>query len=184
MDLRNLLFGHDPLRQQIEHWRPALYRVAYSWCHDRALADDLVQDTLVKAMCKRAQLRDSERLKGWLFAILNNRFRDHLRRQRVHDDIDELADQMPGTLPGPEDDRATAEVVARVRAAIAALPLGQRQVVTLVDLEELSYAEVAHALEIPIGTVMSRLCRARAALRHALTDDRASAQVIALGSRR
>jgi RNA polymerase sigma-70 factor (ECF subfamily) len=184
MDLRDLFFGHDPLRQQLEHWRPALYRVAYSWCHDRALADDLVQDTLVKAMSRRAQLRDSERLKGWLFAILNNGFRDHLRRQRAHDDIDELADEMPGSLPSPEDDRATTEVVARVRAAIATLPLGQRQVVTLVDLEELSYAEVAHALAIPIGTVMSRLCRARAALRHALTDDRATAQVIALGSPR
>jgi RNA polymerase sigma-70 factor (ECF subfamily) len=91
---------------------------------------------------------------------------------------------MPGTAPTPEDERATAEIVARVRAAIARLPLGQRQVVTLVDLEELSYAEVALALGIPIGTVMSRLCRARATLRDTLTDERASAQVIALESRR
>lgn len=184
MDLRSLIFGAPPPRQEIEHWRPSLYRVAYSWCHDRALADDLVQETLLKALARREQLRDCERLKGWLFAILNNGFRDHLRRQRVHDDIDELADEMPGTAPTPEDDRATAEIVARVRAAIARLPLGQRQVVTLVDLEELSYAEVAQALSIPIGTVMSRLCRARATLRDALTDERASAQVIALGSRR
>lgn len=184
MDLRNLLFGVDPLRQRIEHWRPALYRVAYSWCHDRALAEDLVQEALLKALSRRAQLRDDERLRGWLFAILNNGFRDHLRRLRVHEDIDELADEMPAPAPSPEDDHATAQVVARVRAAIATLPLGQRQVVTLVDLEELSYAEVAHALEIPIGTVMSRLCRARAALRQALVDERASAQVIALGSRR
>src|SRR5690606_36940128 len=62
MDLRNLLFGTDPVRQHLESWRPALYRVAYSWCHDRALADDLVQDTMVKAMSRRAQLRDIERL--------------------------------------------------------------------------------------------------------------------------
>ena len=79
----------------------------------------------------------------------DGRLGDHLRRQRVHDDIDELADEMPGTAPTPEDERATAEIVARVRAAIARLPLGQRQVVTLVDLEELSYAEVALALGIP-----------------------------------
>lgn len=184
MDIRNLLFGADPLRQQVEHWRPALYRVAYSWCHDRALAEDLVQETLLKALSRRAQLRDRERLKGWLFAILNNGFRDHLRRRRVHEDIDEMADEMPSVSPSPEDDHATSEIVARVRAAIAVLPLGQRQVVTLVDLEELSYAEVAQALGIPIGTVMSRLCRARAALRVALTDDRAAAQVIALESRR
>lgn len=184
MDLRSLLFGAHGLRQEVESWRPALYRVAYSWCHDRALAEDLVQETLLKALSRHAQLRDTGRLKGWLFAILNNGFRDHLRRQRVHDDIDELADEMPGTAPTPEDERATAEIVARVRAAIARLPLGQRQVVTLVDLEELSYAEVALALGIPIGTVMSRLCRARATLRDTLTDERASAQVIALGSRR
>lgn len=184
MDLRSLLFGAPSLRQEVESWRPTLYRVAFSWCHDRALAEDLVQETLLKALSRHAQLRDAERLKGWLFAILNNGFRDHLRRQRVHDDIDELADEMPGTAPTPEDERATAEIVARVRAAIARLPLGQRQVVTLVDLEELSYAEVALALGIPIGTVMSRLCRARATLRDTLTDERASAQVIALGSRR
>ena len=184
MGLRILLFGADPARQQLELCRPALYRVAYSWCHDRALADDLVQDTLVKAISRRAQLRDSERLQGWLFAILNNAFRDHLRRRRNHDDIDELADELPGSAPTPEEQRASSEIVARVRAAIALLPLGQRQVVTLVDLEELSYAEVAQALAIPIGTVMSRLCRARAALRDTLTDERATAQVVALGSRR
>lgn len=184
MDFRSVLFGAASRRQELETWRPALYRVAWSWCHDRALAEDLVQETLLKALSRRDQLRDEERLRSWLFAILNNGFRDHLRRQRTHEDIDELADEMPGGAPTPEDDRATSEIVARVRAAVARLPLGQRQVVTLVDLEELSYAEVAQALTIPIGTVMSRLCRARSALRETLTDERAAAQVVALGGRR
>jgi len=72
---------------------------------------------------------------------------------------------MPSDLPGPEGYAERQEAVIRVRTAIAALPLGQRQVVTLVDLEEFSYAEVADIMAIPIGTVMSRLCRAREALR-------------------
>jgi len=68
----------------------------------------------------------------------------------------------------PEEKRASAELVGRVRRAVAALPLGQRQVVTLVDLEECSYSEAAEILAIPVGTVMSRLCRARQALKAVL----------------
>jgi RNA polymerase sigma-70 factor (ECF subfamily) len=70
--------------------------------------------------------------------------------------------------PETETDRRT--VIGRVRAAVAALPAGQRQVITLVDLEGLSYVEVANVLKVPMGTVMSRLCRARRALRKTLLD--------------
>jgi RNA polymerase sigma-70 factor (ECF subfamily) len=70
----------------------------------------------------------------------------------------------------PESESGRLEVAVRVRAAIARLPEGQRQVVTLVDLEGFSYIEVAGILGIPIGTVMSRLCRARAALRDQLQE--------------
>jgi len=77
---------------------------------------------------------------------------------------------MPAQGESPEGASASGQLAARVRAEVGRLPLGQRQVVTLVDLEGFSYAEVGEILEVPIGTVMSRLCRAREALRARLIE--------------
>lgn len=152
------------LTEKVEASRGRLYRVAYAWCHDAALADDLAQEALVRGLARIGQLREAERLGSWLFSILHRCWIDHLRVRR--DDLDdETLAELPSDLPGPDGHAELQETVSRVRAAVAALPLGQRQVVTLVDLEEFSYAEVAEILAIPIGTVMSRLCRARDALR-------------------
>jgi RNA polymerase sigma-70 factor (ECF subfamily) len=138
--------------------RARLYRVAYAWCRNPALADDLAQETLTKALKNSAQLRDPKARDAWLFTILANCYRDHFRRQRDMDDIDDVEISHDST---PESESSRAEIVGMVRAAVARLPDGQRQVVTLVDLEGFSYGEVAQILDVPIGTVMSRLCRAR-----------------------
>ncbi|MGF1547079.1 MAG: RNA polymerase sigma factor [Thiotrichales bacterium] len=152
----------------LEQQRPRLYRLAFAWCHDAALADDLVQETLSKALARRAQLREEAALVGWLVAILNNCWRDHLRRAGNFEDIDELHASLPNPDVSPEEACSRGQLIECVRAAVARLPLGQRQVLTLVDLEEMSYAEVAQTLNIPVGTVMSRLSRARAALKACL----------------
>ncbi|MDH4191885.1 MAG: sigma-70 family RNA polymerase sigma factor [Betaproteobacteria bacterium] len=157
-------------RLRAEAHRLALYRLAYAWCHDPALADDLVQETLLRALDRSAQLRDPQRLKSWLCSILANCLRDHYRRTRTFEDIDELDEAVLSHADTPESARESAQVVARVRDEVSRLPLGQRQVLTLVDLQECSYAEVAQILDLPIGTVMSRLCRARAALKLRLLD--------------
>ena len=157
------------LVEQIQASRARLHRLAFAWCHDTSLADDLAQEALTRGLSRLDQLRDSARLMGWLFAILNRCWIDHLRGQR--DDLgDELLAELPSDLPGPDSHAERQQTVNRVRAAITALPLGQRQVVTLVDLEDCSYAEVAEILAIPIGTVMSRLCRARVSLRQLLVE--------------
>lgn len=172
MRLFSFAFQAQDFRARIERARPRLYRLAFSWCHDAALADDLVQDTLYKALKSAGQLRDMAVLEGWLFKILANGWRDHFRRQRNIQDIDDM-DELPFTDGfGPEDLRGQSELAARVRKAVASLPLGQRQVLTLVDLEDASYSEAADILNIPVGTVMSRLCRARAALKIQLIDMR------------
>ena len=158
------------LRARLNEHRPSMLRVAFAWCHDRALAEDLVQDAMVKALGRAGSLRDEAKLKAWLFVILGNCFRDHLRRRRPHEDIDALDDEVLWGGPRPDDAHEQAEVVRRVREAVAALPLGQRQAVTLVDLEGFGYAEVASILDIPVGTVMSRLSRGRQALRALLLE--------------
>lgn len=168
MTILSFLFHSRQWRESLEAARPGLYRVAYSWCRDAALADDLVQEATTKALERGDQLRDPTKLKSWLFAILSRCWHDHLRGRHPHQNIDELADEQlcGGSTPPEEFERR--ETVARVRAAVARLPVGQRQALTLVDLEEFGYAEVGEILDIPIGTVMSRLHRARRALREDL----------------
>jgi RNA polymerase sigma-70 factor (ECF subfamily) len=148
-------------RKKIAGARQRLFRVALAWCGDAMLADDLVQETLALGLQKVHQLRDPDRLNAWLYSILNNCWKQHLRCQRPHEELDE---QRPCDGPAPETAAGRLETVTRVRNAVAALPFEQRQVLALVDLEGFAYCEVARILDIPIGTVMSRLHRGRKAL--------------------
>jgi RNA polymerase sigma-70 factor (ECF subfamily) len=161
--ISRLLFG--PFRPGIEAMRPVLYRIAYAWCHDAALADDLVQETLSKAWTRRAQLRDEASLKAWVVSIMNHCWLDYLRGRRDFEDVEDWQDELESATESPEACCNREQVIACVRSAVARLPLAQRQVLTLVDLEEFGYAEVAGILGIPVGTVMSRLSRARASLK-------------------
>ncbi|HQU16018.1 MAG: RNA polymerase subunit sigma-24 [Chromatiales bacterium 21-64-14] len=167
MNLLTLLCHSREFRSQLESSRDRLYRLAYAWSHDPHLSDDLVQETLAKALKNSGQLRDPKAMNTWLFSILANCWRDHFRRSRATVDVDDIVYFHDVT---PEHEHGQHEVVTRVRQAVAELPLAQRQVLTLVDLEGFSYIEVAQILEIPIGTVMSRLSRARRALKQYLLD--------------
>ncbi|MCX7194176.1 MAG: RNA polymerase sigma factor [Proteobacteria bacterium] len=170
MSIFNFFGRSKAFEAKLEQSQPRLYRLAYAWCRNAAVADDVVQDTLAKALIQSGQLRDMDALHGWLLSIMANCLKDHYRRQRNMEDIDDLSDDLLSGDPNPEDCYEQNQVIQRVRLAVGHLPLGQRQVVTLVDLEECSYAEVAIILDIPIGTVMSRLSRARIALRDLLLE--------------
>ena len=148
-------------QQQLELLRPRLYRLAFSWTQDQALSDDLTQEALIKALNNSSQLRDPEKLDSWTFGILHNCYRDHFRKLKNLDNIDDhsFTDEHQ-----PETDYEHYSMTEAVRSAVKRLPENQRQIITLVDLEDCSYAEVAQILDIPTGTVMSRLCRARKAL--------------------
>jgi len=167
MDFFNFLGPTREAKARLEQHRLRLYRIAYAWTHNAALADDLVQETLAKALQKSGQLRDPNAGEAWLYSILANCYRDHFRRSRVTEEIDENTITHEST---PEKESSEQQVVLKVREAIARLSEGQRQVVTLVDIQGLSYMEVAQILNVPIGTVMSRLCRARHALKDLLGD--------------
>lgn len=175
MSLFNFIGRSRQFEARLEASRCRLWRLAHSWCRNRALADDLVQETLAKALDRYSQLRDPEATHAWLCSILANCWHDHLRAVKEAVDIDSVEEKQLPATDCPEEDCLKNEIVQQVRRAVAALPPGQREVVTLVDLEEFSYAEVAEILQIPLGTVMSRLSRARASLREVLRDSRTQA---------
>jgi RNA polymerase sigma-70 factor (ECF subfamily) len=139
---------------------PRLRRYARALVGERAAADDLVQDTLERAWSKLHLYRHGTDLRAWLFTVMHN---VHVNRVRASRPTDPLEDDMPELAQ-----RATqgdSLLVRDLERGIAALPLAQREVLLLVALEDLSYDETARALGIPIGTVMSRLARAREKLR-------------------
>lgn len=143
---------------------PRLRRYARAMLGDRAAADDLVQDTLERAWSRFAQWRPGSDLRAWLFGIMHNLRVDQLRRAGVATvSLDDEVIELPA--------RATQTDRLELRdldAALATLPEEQRAVLLLVAIEEMSYQEVAATLDIPVGTVMSRLARGRERLRLAL----------------
>ena len=140
---------------------PRLRRYARAMVGERAAADDLVQDTLEKAWSRISQWRAGSDLRAWLFSIMHNLRVDQLRRPALSTSPmdDEYVD--PPTR-ATQTDRLE---VQNLESALARLPEEQREVLLLVALEEMSYQEVAGALGIPTGTVMSRLSRGRERLR-------------------
>ena len=166
------IFGFSQRRafkKLVSNSRERLYRMAYAWTHDPYLADDLVQQTLCKALNNQKQLRDMVAADAWLFRILANCLTDYRRARREVLHGDDLALVENRT---PETQTEEQQLVDKVRLAVSRLPIAQCQVVTLIDLQGFTYASVAETLDIPVGTVMSRLCRGRQALRESLMDAR------------
>jgi len=147
---------------------PALRRYAAALSGSMSAGDDLVQDCLERALRQSDRLRQQEKLGGWLRSILHNLYIDELRRRRhrgIEEDITEMSDDF--AISVPPADRAP---LHEFTAAMNGLTAEHRQILLLVGLEGMSYAEIAKELAIPIGTVMSRLARARERLRYALDN--------------
>ncbi|MCK5395868.1 MAG: RNA polymerase sigma factor [Gammaproteobacteria bacterium] len=164
--VKNLVAAFS-MKAEFASRRNKLYRIAYSWSHDPVLADDLVQETIYKALKNASRLRDVKTIDSWLYRILYNCWQDYLRVKGrnvefVESYDDESADQT--------DNYQQAQIVKRVRASVEQLPLPLREVVTLADFAGFSYEQIAEITDIPIGTVMSRLFRARKNLKQQLLE--------------
>jgi RNA polymerase sigma-70 factor (ECF subfamily) len=153
-----------------------LYGYAVVLTRNRTEAEDLVQETYVRALEAVDRLRENSNIKGWLFTILRNLWINEVRKRRrapnlvAIDGEENSADGLVGNSKDSYEIFAENEDVARVRRAIADLPLEFREIILLREFEELSYQVIAEVLHCPVGTVMSRLARARAKLRSILTD--------------
>ena len=150
--------------QQLLTWVPRLRRYARALVGNRDDADDLVQDTLERAWARANLWRGSDAvrdMRAWLFGIMHNLHVDGVRRPKLHTvTIDDDTPEAP-VAPTQGDWLA----VRDLHGMLELLPIEQREVILLVALEDLAYADVARALGIPIGTVMSRLSRGRERLR-------------------
>ncbi|HEX3576664.1 MAG TPA: sigma-70 family RNA polymerase sigma factor [Rhodopila sp.] len=144
---------------------PALRRYAGALLRDRQEIDDLVHDCLVRALDRLHTRRDDAEMRPWLFTIMHNLYVSRIRQKRTVGQPESLDDVAESALAvdAVQDQRVRMKDVIR---AVEQLPEDLRSVLLLVTVEELSYANVARVLDIPIGTVMSRLSRARERLRH------------------
>ena len=168
----------------LEHLH-ALFGTALRLTRNRADAEDLVQDTVVKALRFSSRFTRGTNLKAWLFTILHNTWRNRLRdAARESVEVDSTRVEEAAALPvGPEGSETPEQILLRatldddIQAALDGMPEAFREAVWLRDVDEFSYAEIAEMLGVPIGTVMSRISRGRRQLFERLQETRGADQV-------
>jgi RNA polymerase sigma-70 factor, ECF subfamily len=175
----NLPGSQRSVQQLVEDHYAALYRYGYRLTGSAADAEDLTQETFCQAQLKLAQLRDPARAKAWLFSILRNAYLHRVRAcKQEHaislDWVGDLPDRLPDPLPDVEPER--------LQRALGELPEVFRTPLILYYFEDFSYRDIAEQMDLPMGTVMSRLARAKAHLRARLLQGRP--EVVAEGPRR
>jgi RNA polymerase sigma-70 factor, ECF subfamily len=154
----------DDVRQELIGLLPRIRKFAYALTGDRDRADDLLQDTVERALTRLDQFEQGTRLDSWMFRIAQNLWFNRMSALSLRGpvvDLDEAAEIAGSDGRDITEARLT---LAEVNAGIRTLPANQRVLIALVCVDGLSYKEAAEVLELPIGTVMSRLSRARQAL--------------------
>jgi RNA polymerase sigma-70 factor (ECF subfamily) len=153
------------LRPLYERHGRALLRFSAAMCRSRQSAEDMVHDTFVELMREPANFDPAQgSVFAYLCGVLRHRISHHFRQQRRWVELDDAASVQAHDGPGPAEEIARSELTAAFRQAMLELPLPHREVIALCDLEELPYTTVASILDCPVGTVRSRLHRARALL--------------------
>jgi RNA polymerase sigma-70 factor (ECF subfamily) len=152
---------------------PHLRAHALAMCHNTALADDLVQDTIVRCWSKCHQFEPGTNFSGWAYTILRNLYISHARRR--HREVEDATGAFAATLVSPASQEASS-ALADLRRALIQLPQSQRDALLLVTVEDLSCEEAAKVLGCNVGTVKSRVSRARDTLAKLMGDDRRSAR--------
>ena len=145
--------------------REKLIKLAIAWTHDADLSEDLVQETLLKALATVHTLRDVDVIEVWVVRILRNCWWDYLRRKKTREGAC-LVETEDNDIQLNEFHQQ--DIVRKVRYIVSTLPTKQREVLALSDFAGFNYAEIASIVDIPVGTVMSRLFTARKKLRESI----------------
>ena len=181
--MQNTKAKHDDFKKAILNCLDDLHRFALSICHDKENAEDLVSETVLKALENRNKFNDKTKLKQWMLRVLSNSFIDERRKAKRHqkisleknDSSSEMFSLYEKITNSTFTDNATPEIKLiqkfsseKIQLAIKQLPDVFRIAFVLCDVEELSYQEIASALKINVGTVRSRIARARSMLQKTL----------------
>ena len=165
--------GPPSVQRLVEDYHTSLYRYAYRLSGSSADAEDLTQDTFIKALTNLSQLRDPSRVRPWLFSILRNAYLHRVRAERQQpclslELVGDVAEPLPESLPEIDSEQ--------LQSALNELSEVYRTPIILYYFEEFGYREIAEQMDLPIGTVMSRLARAKAFLRNRLLPVRETLQ--------
>lgn len=152
----------------VRRHRDGVVNIVYRMCGDASVAEDAAQECFIRAWENLGKYQPRSAFRNWLYRIATNCALSELRKRKPTTDIDALPLRDPD--PGPERSAARSERAAMVQAAVLALPPASRVTLILREYEALSYKEIAETLDIPIGTVMSRLSYARRHLRESLAS--------------
>jgi RNA polymerase sigma-70 factor (ECF subfamily) len=181
----------DAFAAEVLSFLDPLYATALRLARNRADAEDLVQDTMVKALRFSDRFTPGTNLRAWLYTILHNTWRNR-RRDAARDTVDVDSPRVeeaatlpdgPAVLDTPEQILLRGTLDADLQAALDELPDAFREAVWLRDVEEFAYAEIAEMLGVPIGTVMSRISRGRRALFQKLNAASAHAEPVTVGQK-
>ena len=154
------------VQQLVDDHYPGLYRYAYRLTGSSADAEDLTQETFCKAQMSLKQLREPDRAKSWLFSILRNAYLHRVRTEKIQATLSlELVGELPDEIPSESLPDVDQDVLQK---ALGELPEGFRTPILLYYFDDFSYRDIAEQMDLPIGTVMSRLARAKAVLRSKL----------------
>ena len=155
----------------VGRYYPGVVRVVYRLCGDTRLAEDMAQEAFLRGWINLPSFHPQSSLRNWLYRIAVNATLDVLRRKSEETLEDEAAQMIPDLADGPETTLIEKERVALLQRAMRSLPEAARSVLVLREYGGLSYQEIASVLDVPVGTVMSRLNYARNRLREMLKDD-------------
>jgi RNA polymerase sigma-70 factor (ECF subfamily) len=158
-----------PLEELLIQHIPDLRRFARSLERNRVAADDLVQETLERAIRKMHLYTPSGPFIGWLNTIMRNLFVDRVRRRKLTTGVS--LDEAPHNEPYQNENQIDRLILKELRLAVDQLPVEQRQVLLMIAAQGMSYDDAARRLGVPLGTIRSRLFRARANLMHRIDPD-------------
>jgi RNA polymerase sigma-70 factor, ECF subfamily len=162
--------ARSEVRDGLAALRPDLYARAIRLTRSPALADDVVQETMLRALRFEKQYRAGTNLRAWVGQVLMSVFLTNCRRKKRERRAMDRLHCDPAAWPKKDTRTCMQSLSARPAEALASLPEGYRKAVQLVDIQELSYREAANRLEVPVGTIMSRLHRGRKMLAAQLVD--------------
>lgn len=160
-------FGSFEFGQELLHYLDSLFGLAMILAKNQELAEELVQQTCLKALENYQRFQRNTNLKAWLFTILRNSWLNHYHNNKSHPHISLEENYFP--VEGNQIEIESKMIRKEIRRAFFSLPILQREILFLRDVEGLSYQEIAVVLGCPLGTVMSRINRARSLLRDQLS---------------